>query len=148
MDKRIGIIGVGLVGTAMAERLLAAGYSVVGRDPDPARMEALRALGGAAGDPAECSRVILSLPASDISARVVEDLPPGCTVIDTTTGEPEEMAAIGARLAARGIAYLDATIGGSSRQVREGDAIMLVGGEAAAFAACRDVFEACSRRVF
>jgi len=69
-------------------------------------------------------------------------------VIDTTTGEPEEMAGFGARLAGRSIAYLDATIGSSSRQVREGEAILICGGDPAAFARCADLFALCCRKAF
>jgi 3-hydroxyisobutyrate dehydrogenase-like beta-hydroxyacid dehydrogenase len=69
-------------------------------------------------------------------------------VIDTTTGEPDQISGFGARLAARGIRYIDATIGGSSRQVLSGDAILICGGDPEAFAACRDVLDVCAARCF
>jgi 3-hydroxyisobutyrate dehydrogenase-like beta-hydroxyacid dehydrogenase len=72
----------------------------------------------------------------------------GRIVVDTSTGDPERAAATGRRLAERGICYLDATISGSSRQVREGQAVVLAGGPAAAFDQCQDLFRLFARRWF
>ncbi len=81
---------------------------------------------------AQCDRIVLSLPNSDVVAEVIDTLAsalrPGQIIIDTTTGEPEQTAALGRSLAERGIAYLDATIAGSSAQVRAGTATAMVGG--------------------
>jgi len=152
-----GIIGVGLVGTALAERFLAGGLRVVGFDIDAGRNEQLKQLGGrVAASAAEVARqsrrIVLSLPTSAIAGAVLDEiepqLAPGTIVIDTTTGAPEDIAGFGERLAARGVPYLDATIGGSSRQVREGDVIVLCGGERAAFDACQDLFAHFSKRTF
>ncbi len=152
---RVGIIGVGLVGTALAERLLSAGYRVLGYDIRAEQREGLRRLGG---DPAEgaaplaarVERLVLSLPTSldtaDVLGGIADRLRPGALVIDTTTGAPEEAAGFAARLAQRGVAYVDATIGGSSRQVRAREAIFLCGGSPEAFARCSDLFEHCCRR--
>ena len=67
MAKTVGIVGVGTMGSAMARNLIAAGFKVVGRDIDPARADALAAMGGSvAGSPravaqaADC--VLTSLP--------------------------------------------------------------------------------------
>ena len=67
---------------------------------------------------------------------------PPLTIIDTTTGEPEAVEALAGRLAARGVAYLAATISGSSGQIRRREGVLMVGGEPAAFEACADVFRA------
>lgn len=155
--ERLGIIGVGLAGAALAERLLAGGFDVAGYDIRPAQIEQLRQSGGsgassAAEVAASCRRLFLSLPTSAEAASVLDEilpcLPPGAIVIDTTTGEPGEIAGFGARLAGRSIAYLDATIGGSSRQVRDGEAIFICGGDTAAFARCADLFALCCRKAF
>ena len=63
----VGLIGLGLIGSALAERLLGAGQHVVGWDRDPVRRAALQQSGGevAEGGPdvfALCRRVLLSLP--------------------------------------------------------------------------------------
>src|SRR5512140_717723 len=99
--ETIGIIGVGLLGSAIAARLSAAGYDVVGYDLV-----------------AEKRRTIfLCLPTSDVGAQVLEalQLKPGTVISDSTTGEPEAMAAFGEKLAKRSVDYLDATVLGSSR---------------------------------
>ena len=145
----IGLIGLGLMGGALATRLIAGGFPVLGCDIDAARRDSLVAQGGIAVAGADevlrrCDRVILSLPSHNEVGQVIASadgtLRSGQIIIDTTTGDPEPTAALSARLAARGVVYLDATISGNSAQLREGAAVVMVGGEAAAFAACRDIF--------
>jgi 3-hydroxyisobutyrate dehydrogenase-like beta-hydroxyacid dehydrogenase len=75
-------------------------------------------------------------------------LQPGTIILDTTTGEPDAMAALGEALALRGIAYLDATIAGSSAQVRTGDVIVMIGGDAMAVKSCDDVLRSFAKRSF
>jgi 3-hydroxyisobutyrate dehydrogenase-like beta-hydroxyacid dehydrogenase len=75
-------------------------------------------------------------------------LRPGLTIIDTTTGDPVSTEALARELTARGVIYLDATISGSSAQVRAGGVVWMVGGEAASFAACRDIFETVGGQAF
>jgi 3-hydroxyisobutyrate dehydrogenase-like beta-hydroxyacid dehydrogenase len=55
------------------------------------------------------------------------ELTAGTTIVDCTTGEPEAMAAMGAKLAKVSIDYLDATVLGSSRVVRNGAAVVYGG---------------------
>ena len=152
----IGLVGIGLVGTALAEHLLARGFSAVGFDIDPSRMAYLEGLGGTvANGPAEvarqCRRVFLSLMTSDIVRQVVEGdngllqaNPPPEFIIDTTTGTPEETTELAGRLADLGVHYLDATISGSSQQIRDREGVFMVGGEKAVFEACSDLFAAAS----
>jgi len=157
---KIGLVGIGLVGTALAERLLAEGFDVTGFDVDPAGCERLRKLGGKAVPnlaevARESDRVVLSLPETGVVLRVVEgpggileaERPPKY-IIDTTTGDPEDTVALARRLAGRGIHLLDATISGSSQQVRDREAILMVGGEKAAFEACSDIFRTIGREAF
>jgi 3-hydroxyisobutyrate dehydrogenase-like beta-hydroxyacid dehydrogenase len=135
----LGLIGVGLLGGAMAERLLGRGFRVLGTDIEPSRCAALRELGGEVADSARevvrsCGRVLLSLPTGDVAAGVVDRVEstvrPGQAIIDTTTGEPGGAEAMGGRLAARGVAYLDATVSGSSEGARRGDVVVMAGGDA------------------
>ncbi len=158
--ERIALVGIGLVGTALAENLLAAGFDVTGFDIDPARCRRLEELGGhAAGSPREAAegrpRILLSLMNSRIVAEVLEGadgvlhaaLPPRI-VIDTTTGDPEMSAGLAAKLGERGISFLDATISGSSEQVRRRRGVFMVGGEVRSFESCRDVFSALAEKCF
>jgi 3-hydroxyisobutyrate dehydrogenase-like beta-hydroxyacid dehydrogenase len=155
--EAIGLVGLGLVGMALAERLHAGGFELLGYDIDPHRNELLRQLGGkpassARGVASACGRILLSLPDSDVVEAVLGDIGPslaaGRIVIDTSTGDPERAVATGRRLAERGVCYLDATISGSSQQVREGQAVVLAGGPAAAFERCEDLFRLFARRWF
>src|SRR5207245_4477472 len=93
----IGIIGVGLLGSAIAARLKAAGYGILGYDLVPER----RVGAGAAQEVADqCRTVLLCLPTSDVVAEVLGalKLTAGTTIVDCTTGEPEAMAATGVKL--------------------------------------------------
>lgn len=153
----IGLIGIGLLGTAIAERLLAAGHDVLGFDTDPAGRAALEVLGGQAARSAaevadRAAHIVLSLPNSDVARTVLDEIEPhlgeGAIVIDTTTGDPDAMAGFGERLARRKVCYLDAMVSGSSRQVREGDAILMCGGEERAYTECASLLEAFARRSF
>lgn len=125
---------------AIADRLHVAGYRVVGFDP--ARNAAFP--GEWAETTAEvaqrCRRIVLCLPNADVSSRVLQELG-DALVVDTTTGAPNE-------LAARPLTCLDATVGGSSEQLRQGQAILMVGGAPDTFAQFRDVLQALSQQVF
>lgn len=155
--ETIGVIGLGLMGDALAGRLIASGYAVLGHDIASSRREALEAGGGeVARDPthvaSRCDRILLSLPTTDVVedvlARMDAALDAGHTIVDTTTGDPRQAAVLGARLADRGVAYLDATLSGSSAQARTGDLIVTAGGTREAFTACEDLFRSFARRWF
>jgi len=154
--ETVGLVGAGLLGQAIAARLLGAGYAVTGWDTSGTAREALAEMGGTiATDSAAafgCRRIMLSLPDDEAVAEVLaesgEALPDGATLIDTTTGDPFRQAATGQRLAERGVAYLDATVGGSSQHVREGTAVVMAGGDPLAFADCEDLLATFASRVF
>lgn len=156
----MGLIGLGLVGTAAAEVLLSRSFDIVGFDIDAVRCANLRTLGGrVAASPAEVARavprVVLSLPNTNVVREVVEG-PNGLIeaektpryIVDTTTGDPEETSQLAQRLDERGIRLLDATISGSSDQVRNREAVFMVGGDKAAFEYCTDILTALSEKVF
>jgi 3-hydroxyisobutyrate dehydrogenase-like beta-hydroxyacid dehydrogenase len=156
-STRIGLIGVGLLGTALARRFAAAGLQVCGFDANPDRRRELASLGGewaacASEVAASCDRLVFSLPTSDVVLRVIEEiepkLRPGAIVMDTTTGDPQDVEAVAERLGQRHVFYLDATVGGSSRQVENGEVIVMAGGDRAAYERCQDIFAAFSRQTF
>lgn len=151
----VGLIGLGLMGGALADRLIRGGLAVHGFDTNGRCTAVLVELGGEmAGDAntvlGNCDVVLLSLPSHRevraVLAEGIEHLRAGQIIVDTTTGEPD--AAVDAReLAARGVFYLDATISGSSAQAREGDVIWMVGGERQAFERCAELFRCLAREV-
>jgi 3-hydroxyisobutyrate dehydrogenase-like beta-hydroxyacid dehydrogenase len=156
----VGLIGIGLVGTALAERLRDAGYAVIGCDRNPARCRALEDRGGTAVEsPAAVAKqvetVVLSLPDSSVVRAVIEGLdglrsaaPRPRFILDTTTGDPDETAAIAASLRGSGVEMLDAPLSGSSQQIRGGAAVIMVGGERRAFDACLPLLETLGGWVF
>jgi len=155
-----GLIGIGLVGTVLAEHLLAHGHAVTGYDIEPAACERLRQLGGhavdsvrAVAEAADC--LFLSLPDSGVVREILEGdvgvLSAGRVpryVIDTTTGDPTETIARAESLSRQGGTLLEATICGSSGQLRRRQAVLMVGGERRAFEACRGRIDLLAERVF
>lgn len=145
------------MGHAFARRLRAAGWEVIGFDVVPACRARAKQLGvqivrNSAAVFTACDRVLLSLPTLRETELVLRDaqraLRSGHLILDTTTGEPEQAEAIHARLAVRGVRYLDAAISGNSEQVAAGDDVLtMVGGDADAFAAARRLLRTLTPRV-
>lgn len=155
--KRVGLIGLGLMGHAFTQRLIAAGWEVLGFDVAPACRQRARQLGvrltrSNAAVFTACDRVLLSLPTLRETELVLHEahsaLRPGHLLLDTTTGEPEQAEAIHHRLAAHGVRYLDTTISGNSQQVAAGDAVLtMVGGDAEDFTAALELLHVLTPRV-
>lgn len=153
--KSIGVVGLGLLGSAIAQRLLRGGFLVVGFDLRDQACRELESMGGSAAPLPVVARqpcVLLSLPDSDVVERVIAQIEPALTsgqvILDTTTGDPEGTAALGERLQRRGVDYADVTVLGSSEQARQGDVIVMAGGRREALASCEDVLQAFARRWF
>jgi 3-hydroxyisobutyrate dehydrogenase-like beta-hydroxyacid dehydrogenase len=132
----VGLFGIGLMGEVYAERLIAAGFGVVGFDIDAARIKRLEQMGGRAGSAAEiarqCDPIVIAVFSTDQVEDVVEHglLPvaAGKIVICTSTCDPDRIAALGAR-AAHAVRFLEAPVSGTSAQVRQGDGVGLIGGD-------------------
>lgn len=146
MSEVVGLIGIGLMGSAFARRLLDAGYRVVGFDVAPARREALKAMGGEPVDSiAEVAqRASIYLVAVMTIAQVEEvvegkggliqaaNLATRPIALCASTCEPSRIEALAGRAAARGFAFLDTPVSGTSQQVARGDGLGLVAGDKAA----------------
>lgn len=154
--ESIGLIGLGLMGSAMGERLLAHGFPVLGFDIDPGCLAAFVTRGGRAATSVielitSCRRLILSLPDSEVVRMVLDELEPhlrpGQVILDTTTGCPEAAAAVGRRLAGHRAAYVEATISGNSSQVRRGEVLVMTSGTAEAAALCNDLLVCFASKV-
>jgi len=141
-NASIGIIGMGLMGSALMRTTGAA----CGWD-----MDATRCVNAAAADEvvARCDVLFLCLPHTGTVREVLGSvvLKAGLIVIDASTGDPRQMAALGDELARQGVHYLDATISGSSAQLDQRDVLVMVGGEEAMFAACRPLLARFARDV-
>ena len=152
--ETIGVIGLGLMGTALTERLLGHGYRVAVWNRTREKAAPLLGRGAVWSDNpmAGCQRAILSLYNTEAVEQVLGQmqggLHEGLIILDTTTGEPIQTAALGARLATQGVRYLDAPISGSSEQTRRGEATVIVGGDRQTFEACADLWPVMGAKVF
>jgi 3-hydroxyisobutyrate dehydrogenase-like beta-hydroxyacid dehydrogenase len=141
----VGVVGLGNMGGRIARRLVDGGEDVVGFDLDAAR--AADAGARTAGSPAEVASaadvVLLSLPDSPAIEAVIDaiegDLREGQVVVDLSTAAPASTIAIHGRLAARGVAYVDAGISGGAAGAEAGTLTIMAGGEAEALDAARPV---------
>jgi 3-hydroxyisobutyrate dehydrogenase-like beta-hydroxyacid dehydrogenase len=156
-EQPLGIIGLGLLGNTLAERVLAAGYVLAGYDIDADRCSEFASLGGSLATSVsavakQCRQILLSLPDSKIASEVIAELTPhlspGMLLIDTTTGDPADSKLAAAELANHDVDYVDATIVGSSAQVRAGDCIVLMGGSPPALQAAEKLCSTFAQRIF
>jgi 3-hydroxyisobutyrate dehydrogenase-like beta-hydroxyacid dehydrogenase len=156
----VGLVGLGLLGHAMAARLLAAGHAVVGHDVVGEREAALRAIGGktaasAAEVAASVQAVCTVLPSLAAVERailgpdgVLAGAGPGLCVIQASTVSPALTRRLAAETAARGLAFLDCPVSGTSSQVARGEGILMVGGAATVYETWRPVLESILPRSF
>jgi len=154
--REVSILGTGLLGGAIVERLQAHNWSIRAYDPDSAARERLNhfpirwthneaeALDGA-------RFAVFCFPNSDVAVRLgpclFESMAADGIVIDCTTGEPAEMSALAALAKSLGRCYLDATVGGSSQQTRDGQVLLMVGGESIDLVRARFLLDSLSERV-
>ena len=152
-----GLIGLGLLGSAIADRLRQAGFRVIGFDADAQRVEEFATAGGeAAQSPSEvfqsCQTVILSLPTSEIVGTVLREahslLTSDQIIIDTTTGKPAEMERTAEFLQSLGVQYVEANVAGSSEQMRTGAAALFVAHNSPLESQCKAILNALSPQWF
>lgn len=145
----VGLIGIGLMGEVYARRLIAAGFAVIGFDIDPAKGERLAALGGCAASIAEiaekCDPIVLAVFNTDQVEDVVENVLVAATagkiVLCTSTCDPDRIATLAARVGDK-LRFLETPVSGTSEQVRAGDGVGLIGGDAAIAQAAAPVLDA------
>ena len=152
MTRDVGIVGLGLVGLALARRLASSGRSVRGFDIAPAQREALRASGAKAVDAVQealaCATVIIAVyDDAQVGEVLAHALRPGTTIVDCVTGVPAFATAAAMRLAAGGVGYVDVPLVGSSTQIANGEALALAGGDDAALASQAALLAAIARSV-
>ena len=156
---RVGVIGLGTMGGAMAANLARAGFPVVAWNRTAGRSGEIEALGAAvAGSPAALAAAVdvILVCVSDTPdveavlfgpAGVAEGAPTGTLVIDCSTIDPAATRGFAARLAERGVAFVDAPVTGGSEGARKGTLAILVGGDPADVERARPVFAAIGRTV-
>jgi len=160
MSDCVGVVGMGLMGQAFTHHLLQSGFKVQGFDIDEQRARQLHERGGTPVEsPAAAARgarwVLTSLPNSDIVREVAlgphgiaQGAAAGLIVADASTSRPEDSERLGAELARRGIGFLDACVSGTSAMAWKKDLIVIAGGTAEAFEACKPLFAGFSRAAY
>ena len=146
---RVAVIGLGIMGGAIARNLAAAGFAVTGFDTDAERMAVLAPAGVAVCDSAaEAARggaiVLTSLPsvaALDLTAAgLVAEPQPGLVLAELSTLPIEAKAAARDRLAAAHMTMLDCPLSGTGAQAVTRDLAVYASGDEAAYERCREVF--------
>ena len=146
--KPVGVIGLGLMGEVYTRRLITGGFRVVGHDVDASKMQRLAGLGARTGSLAEiardCEPIVLAVFNTDQVEDVVENTlvaaAPGKVVLCTSTCDPDRIAALGARVQSK-LRFLETPVSGTSEQVRDGDGVGLIGGDAATAAEAKPVLD-------
>ena len=156
--RKIGIIGLGLLGGAVAGRLLKAGIAVIGYDVraevvGPLAREGLSPAADVAAVVREAEAVFVILPSLDSVDKVVrgpegvlDSALPETVVLQMSTISPPLTKALGEAADARRIGFLDTPMSGTASMVAKGDCTIFVGGDAALAERCRPVFEAIAKR--
>lgn len=138
--SRYGYIGLGMMGSAMAENLIGTGAEVTVYDVDPAAVDAAVALGAsAAASPAEVAAVSdavsVCVPAAEHLDQVLDEpggladgAGGGPAILVHSTVHPDTIRAARRRAASWGAPLFDACVAGGAASARTGDQILLVGG--------------------
>ncbi|MBD3673369.1 MAG: NAD(P)-dependent oxidoreductase [Planctomycetaceae bacterium] len=158
-QKTLSLIGLGLLGSAVARRWKKMDWEVIGYDVSQEACDRFRESGGTVESNLETclmasERSVFCLPEADVSREVLnsvfqlsENSRPAF-IIDMATGAPDLMEDNFKLCQQYGIGYLDACVGGASSEAEAGDAILLVGGTVEAVETNRSVLEDVSRQVF
>lgn len=150
----IGVIGLGIMGSAITRHMIHAGYRVAGYDVSAARMRDLRADGGlAAANGSEVGRfasiVITSLPSSDALVETAKALAQAerspQIVIETSTLPIAVKQRARRTLRANGVELLDCPISGTGAQARNKDVVIYASGARPAYRRVGKVLDAFTR---
>lgn len=159
MSEKIGFIGLGIMGRGMTVNLLKAGYAVTVWNRTARRMdEFVQAGAKPARSPADlasqCDLILICVSDTPDVEQVIlgQDgvlggISAGKLVVDHSTISPQATRAIGAKLAEKGAAMLDAPVSGGSEGAARGTLSIMVGGEVAAFERARPVLEVYGRTI-
>jgi 3-hydroxyisobutyrate dehydrogenase-like beta-hydroxyacid dehydrogenase len=151
--ETIGVLGLGIMGSAMAANLVRGGFRVVGYDPVPETMRQLKRSGG---EPLKDARsvadaaatIITSLPSATALIQVASELAQfgrKVIVIETSTMPIEVKEQARAALAKRGATLLDCPLSGTGAQARSKDIAVYASGDQSAYRSITHVLEGFSR---
>lgn len=154
MSEPIGVVGLGVMGSAMARNLMEAGHLVLGFDIDPGKLSTFSDIGGepatSAGEVASVSDlVIFSLPTTSalasVAAEVAESDRPGLVCLETGTFPFQDKIAARDILSGAGIDLLDTPLSGTGLQAADATLVVFASGSRQGYEQARPVFEAIGR---
>ena len=156
----VGFAGLGRMGTAMARRILAAGFPLTVWNRSPERLDALTSEGAAAaGTPkalAEASEVVLTMVSDADALRAVlrgdegllAGFRPGSILVDSSTIGSAAAVEFAAEVTGRGAHWIDAPVSGSTALAGKGELTLMLGGDADAIERVGPVLDVISRKRF
>jgi 3-hydroxyisobutyrate dehydrogenase-like beta-hydroxyacid dehydrogenase len=159
-NVKLGFIGLGNMGSRIAQRLLDNGYQVFVYDRNIAKADAIAARGGVVAknilELARSADVILSCLTNDEAVQSVFDEPeglfaearPGTIVLEMSTISPESSRKLHKLGAKRGIEVLDVAISGSTPAAEQGTLTLLAGGNQDVFLSAEPIFQAIAKQHF
>jgi 3-hydroxyisobutyrate dehydrogenase-like beta-hydroxyacid dehydrogenase len=151
--KRIGLIGIGLMGQHMARRLLEGGYPLAVWNRTAEKANSLLAAGANWADSpkgvAQASDVVITMVTDSKASEgvicgtngVLEGAHPGLILIDMGSIAPEVSRSIAIRARAGGVSMLDAPVTGNPKVASEGKLGIMVGGPRETFETCLPILE-------
>lgn len=152
----VGMVGLGIMGSAMAGHLIAAGHGVIGHDVSGERRADFVRAGGTLADSAadvaaRTDLVVTSLPSSAAAQAVCRELAgaarPGLVVVETSTLPVPVKEQCRSELAQVGAVVLDCPLSGTGAQALERDVVVFGSGDEAAFEQARPVLEGFATKV-
>ena len=155
-DSRVGLLGTGLMGTAMAHRLLDQGREVIAWDRAADHVQPLAERGAEVASTAgevvmSAQAVITMLPTADVVRAIVEPLldewPKDTVWLQMSSVGAAEADQLAELAAAHGVIFVDAPVSGSTHPAEEGQLTILVSGPDSARAQVEPVFTALGSRV-
>ena len=158
--RPIGFVGLGTMGSAMANRLLDRGRELVVHDrvsslEDPLVERGARRASSLGAIAEACETVLLSLPGPQQITAVVEaedgllaKMPTGGTIVDLSTNSVECARRLSSSCERRGVGFLDAPVSGGSKGSRDGTLVLMVGGDEETVDRVRPVLADLSRQIF
>ncbi len=160
MGKKVGFIGLGMMGNPMSKNLLKAGFELTVWNRTESKMKEIMEQGAKAGsspqDVAKKSQVIITMLTGSAEVEqvilgkdgVIEGLTPGSVVIDMSTISPGVSKSVASKVAEKGFAMLDAPVSGSVGVAAAAALTIQVGGDSKVFEAQRDVLAAMGKNIF
>ena len=150
MIKKIGFIGIGLMGLPMAKNLLKAGYELKAFNRTESKAEPLKEFGAEISssikDVVNGSDAVITMLTDDkaiddvmYSSDFLDNLKSGSTVIDMSSVKPTTAIKHGNNLNSKNINYLDAPVSGGTIGAEEASLAIMVGGEQIVFDEVKDI---------